>query len=147
MIKKFIPILACVAFSVAGAAYAAEHEVHMLNKGTDGQTMVFEPAALKVAKGDTIKFIPTDKSHNVEAVKDMVPAGAEVFKGKVNEEVTVTLDVPGTYVVKCTPHIGMGMAAVIVVDDASANLDAVKAGKLPKKAKERVDAALASLGL
>lgn len=119
----------------------------MLNKGTDGQTMVFEPAALKVAKGDTIKFIPTDKSHNVEAVKGMVPAGAEVFKGKVNEEVTVTLDVPGTYVVKCTPHIGMGMAAVIVVDDASANLDAVKAGKLPKKAKERVDAALASLGL
>jgi len=42
----------------------------------------------------------------------------------------------------------MGMVALIVVGDAPpANLDAVKTGKLPKKARERIDAAIAELGL
>ena len=42
----------------------------------------------------------------------------------------------------------MGMVAVVVVGDgAPANLDAVKTGKLPKKARERADAAIAQLGL
>ncbi len=38
--------------------------------------MVFEPSLIKVAKGDTVTFIPTDKSHNAETVKDLLPAGA-----------------------------------------------------------------------
>jgi len=129
-------------------AFGAEIEVKMLNKGTDGQAMVFEPAAIKAAPGDTIRFVPTDKGHDAAAMKGMVPEGAEVFKGKMNQEFTVTLDKEGAYVVKCTPHLGMGMVAVVVVgEDTPANLDAVKTGKLPKKARERVDAALTELGL
>lgn len=129
-------------------ALGAEIEVKMLNKGSDGQAMVFEPAAIKAAPGDTIKFVPTDKGHDAAAMKGMIPDGAEEFKGKMNQEITVTLDKEGAYVVKCTPHLGMGMVAVVVVGDgAPANLDAVKTGKLPKKARERVDAALAELGL
>ncbi len=34
---------------------------------------------------------------------------------------------------KCTPHVGMGMVAAIVVGDAPANVEKVKAVKLPKK--------------
>lgn len=41
----------------------------------------------------------------------------------------------------------MGMVAVIVVGDAPANLDAVKAAKMPKKAKDRLDAEIAKLKL
>jgi len=137
-------ITATMAF--AGLANAAEHHVQMLNKDTDG-AMVFEPAAIKVAPGDTVIFTPTDKSHNAEAVANLIPAGAQAFKGKMNEEVKVTLDLPGAYVVKCAPHVGMGMAGVIVVGDAPANLAAVKANDLPNKAKARVLAGLASLGL
>ncbi|CAD7024549.1 pseudoazurin [Pseudorhizobium endolithicum] len=128
-------------------ALSAEIEVKMLNKGSDGQAMVFEPAAIKAAPGDTIKFVPSDKGHDAAAMKGMIPEGAEEFKGKMNQELSVTLDKEGAYVVKCTPHLGMGMVAVIVVGDAPANLDAVKTGKLPKKARERVDAAIAELGL
>jgi len=40
----------------------------------------------------------------------------------------------------------MGMIGVVQVGDAPANLDAVKAAKNPKKAQERLDAALAALG-
>lgn len=72
-----VPAL-CLLLSTA--AQAAEIEVQMLNKGADG-AMVFEPAFVKVAPGDTVKFVPTDKSHNVESIKDMLPAGVEPFKG------------------------------------------------------------------
>jgi hypothetical protein len=41
----------------------------------------------------------------------------------------------------------MGMVGVVVVGDAPSNLEAVKTGKLPKKARERMDAAIAGLGL
>src|SRR5690606_35207736 len=90
--------LSAIAWSAAGAA---DHEVRMLNKDSDGRTMQFEPAFLKVAPGDTITFVATDKSHNTEAIKNAIPEGAEAWKGKVNEEVTVTLEAEGLYAYKC----------------------------------------------
>lgn len=44
------------AMAVAGGATAAEVEVKMLNRGTEG-VMVFEPALVKVEPGDTVKFV------------------------------------------------------------------------------------------
>ncbi|MCA1970141.1 MAG: pseudoazurin, partial [Rhizobium sp.] len=123
---------------------AADHEVLMLNKGKDG-AMVFEPAGVKIAAGDTVTFVPTDKGHNAEIIKGLHPEGAAEFKGKMNEKITVTFDVPGAYGVKCAPHVGMGMVALVVVGDAPADLEAYKGVKVPKKAQERLTAALASL--
>ena len=137
---------AAVILAFALPAAAANFEVHMLNKGAEG-AMVFEPAFVKVAPGDTVTFIPTDKGHNVETIKDMIPEGAQAFKSKMNETYKVTFDKPGAYGVKCTPHVGMGMVGLVTVGDAPANLDAVKTGKLPKKARERLDAAIAATGL
>lgn len=131
---------------VAPAA-AEEFKIEMLNKGKAG-LMVFEPQALRVKPGDTVTFVPTDKTHNAETVKELVPEGAETFKGKVNEQVSATFTAPGAYVIKCLPHMPMGMVALIVVgDDAPANIDAAKTAKLPKKSRERLDAAIAELGL
>ena len=130
---------------VAGAAGAADFEVHMLNKGKDG-SMVFEPALTKVAPGDSVTFIPTDKGHNVETIKDLIPTGAEPFKSKMNETYKVTFTAPGAYAVKCAPHVGMGMVGLVVVGDKPANLDAIKNAKVPKKAGERLQAAIAALG-
>ena len=132
--------------ALALPAAAADFEVHMLNKGAEG-AMVFEPPFVKVAPGDTVTFIPTDKGHNVETIKDMIPDGAKAFKSKMNETYKVTFDKPGAYGVKCTPHAGMGMVGLVIVGDAPANLDAVKTAKLPKKARERMDAAIAAAGL
>lgn len=143
---KSIVGAAAVILALALPAAAADFEVHMLNKGAEG-AMVFEPAFVKVAPGDTITFIPTDKGHNVETIKGMIPEGAEAFKSKINENFKVTFDKAGAYGVKCTPHVGMGMVGVVVVGDAPANLDAVKTGKLPKKARERMDAAITAAGL
>src|SRR5690606_5903462 len=126
---------------------AADHQVKMLNKGSDGQTMVFEPAFVKVAPGDTVTFVPTDKTHNTESMKGLIPEGAEMWKGKVNEEFTVTLQTEGLYGYKCLPHYAMGMVGVIQVGDNPANVEAFKAAKHPPTAKKRIEAALAEGGL
>ena len=99
---------------LGGTALAAEVEVRMLNKGAAGM-MVFEPALVTIAPGDSVKFVATDKSHNAETIKGMVPDGAKPFAGKMNEDVTVTFDQAGVYGVKCMPHYGMGMVSLIVV--------------------------------
>lgn len=114
-------------------------EVQMLNRGTMG-AMVFEPALVKIAPGDTVKFVPTDKGHNAETIKELLPEGAEVFKGAMGKEIAVTFTVPGAYGVKCAPHFGMGMVALVVVGDEPVDVEAIKAVKLPKKAQERMTA-------
>ena len=135
---------AAILVMAASSAIAADFEVYMKNKGADG-VMVFEPVLTIVQPGDTVTFVPTDKGHDAQTIKGMIPDGAEAFKSKINETAKQTFTVPGAYVIKCTPHFAMGMVAVIVVGDPAGNLEAVKSGKLPKKARERVDKALAEL--
>ena len=132
--KRILAALALgAAVMLTGAAQTAEIEVHMLNKGAKG-AMVFEPDLIVAAPGDTIRFVPTDKGHNAETIKGMIPEGAEAFKSKFNEELTVTLDKEGVYGVKCTPHYGMGMVALIEVGQP-VNLEEAKAVKQTGKAK------------
>lgn len=132
--KRFLTIaILAAATALASAAQAAEHEVRMLNKGEKG-AMVFEPDFVKAEPGDTIRFVPTDKSHNAESIKGMLPAGTEGFTSKINEEVVYTVTEEGVYGVKCTPHYGMGMVMLISVG-APVNLEEAKAVKHPGKAK------------
>jgi pseudoazurin len=136
-------ILAGAIYSAAPAS-AAEHEVQMLNKGADGM-MVFEPSLLKIAPGDTIHFVATDKGHNVMSVAGMAPGGATPFQGKMNEDLTVTFDKPGIYGFECKPHYGMGMVGLVVVGDTS-NLAAAEAIPQKGKAKQRFETLFKSVG-
>ena len=135
--------LAALALSAAPAA-AKEWQVKMLNKGSDGKLMVFEPAFLKVAPGDTVKFLATQKGHNAETVAGMTPAGGPVFKGKINEEIVVRFTQQGVYGYKCLPHVGMGMVGVIQVGNAANKAAAAAAAaKLPGMGKKNMTALLA----
>lgn len=120
----------------AGAASAETFEVHMLNKG-DAGAMVFEPAYVHAAPGDVIRFLAVDKGHNVQSIDGMLPAGVEAFKTKFNDDFELTVAQEGVYGVKCTPHYGMGMVALIQVGDA-ANLEAATAVQQKGKAKIRM---------
>ncbi len=143
MFRKILSTAAVMA-ALGGAAAAETFDVQMLNRSDNG-VMVFEPASLRVAVGDTVKFVPTDRGHNAESMEGMIPEGAEPFKGKINEEIEVTLTEEGFYGVKCTPHFGMGMVMVIAVGDASAPDDSFLEGRMPKKAKEGFENALSGL--
>lgn len=142
MIRKLVTGLA-LASLMGSAALAETFEVKMLNKGSDGERMVFEPAFVQAAPGDTITFIATDRGHNAESNKGMIPDGAEAFSGKINEEYDVTLTAEGVYGVICKPHYAMGMVMTIAVGDVAVPADFFE-GRVPPKAKQRFEAQLAS---
>jgi|TARA_B110000438_G_scaffold288638_1_gene322329 pseudoazurin len=129
--------------------FAAEHEVKMLNSGTEGY-MVFEPAVLKVAVGDTVIFKATDMAHNSASIEGMIPEGANSWNGPMSRDVTVTVNKEGIYIYQCTPHAMMAMVGVIQVGGSSSNIDSilVKVGNLKASFvmnKERLDNYLAAL--
>jgi pseudoazurin len=135
MMRKLLVIAATAATLVmAGNAVAAEVEVKLLNRGAEG-VMVFEPALVKIAPGDSVKFVAADKGHNAESIKGMLPEGATPFVGKNSEDTTVKFDQEGVYGVKCMPHYGMGMVAMIVVGNP-ANEDQAKAIPQTGRAKQ-----------
>lgn len=144
MFTKTTATLAAAAMMLSGAAWAETFEVTMLNKGEAG-TMVFEPAFIQIAPGDTVKFVATDKGHNAQSIDGMMPEGAEEFKGKINQEIEVTLDKEGLYGVQCLPHFAMGMVMTIAVGENVEMPDDFLAGRLPKKAKERFEEQVGNL--
>lgn len=132
--RKVMTLAAFALVFSASMAPAAEVEVKMLNKGAEG-LMVFEPALVKIEPGDTVKFVASDKSHNAETIKNMLPEGATPFAGKTNEDVAVTFDKPGVYGIKCMPHYAMGMVALVVVGKPD-NVEAARALPQSGKAKQ-----------
>ena len=93
----------------------------MLN-GSSDDMFKFEHAVLKIKKGDTVKWIATDPTHNSASIKEMLPKGAKPWNGKMNEEISVKFDVEGLYGYNCTPHVMFGMVGLIIVGDPSSNI-------------------------
>ncbi len=110
---------------VAANVMAAEHTVEMKTAGADG-TMVFEPAVIKVAVGDTVHFAPTDVAHNSESVAGLTPESSVAWKGDMSQKVSVTFDKEGIYVYHCLPHAVMAMIGRVVAGKPT-NLEAIKA--------------------
>jgi len=104
---------------------SANHVVKMLNQGSGG-VMVFEPAVLKIAVGDSVTFESTDAAHNSASLPGMIPEDAVSWNGQLSRDITVTLTQPGVYAYQCTPHSMMAMVGVIQVGDDSSNLATVK---------------------
>lgn len=116
-------------------AQAETFHVKMLNRNSTGP-MVYEPEFLKVKPGDTVKFLATTNGHNAASIDGMLPAGAQPFKGKINEEIEVTFTESGLYGVKCLPHYAMGMVMLIQVGDADPTRMQVP-DAVPVRAKKR----------
>jgi pseudoazurin len=92
---KKLANLIVASLAMVGTACAAEVEVKLLNKGPDGGTMVFEPAFVKIAPGDTVKFLSTDKGHDPDSIKGMLPDGAKPLVSKGGEAMAVKFEQEG----------------------------------------------------
>ncbi|NQZ51777.1 MAG: pseudoazurin [Moritella sp.] len=109
-------ILAVVALMACSATLqAAEHTVKLLTSSANGM-MVMEPGYLKIASGDSVKFVPSDASHNASAYS--VPTGAAKFNTPMGKTETVNFTNEGVYIYNCTPHLTLGMVGVIQVGSA-----------------------------
>ena len=102
------------AMSVLLVSFNATAEDHVIAAGATN----FNPMHLFVQPGDTIKW--TNMTiHDSESMQGLIPEGAEHWKGKIAQEIAVTLDVEGVYIYKCNPHFPLGMVGAIIVGEAS----------------------------
>ncbi len=119
-------------------AIAETHIIEMRNADTtdSNHLNVFTPPILRIAKGDTIKFVAVDAAHNSASKKGMIPEGATPWNGAIDEEIEITLDVEGTYGYLCLPHYEMGMVGLILVGDYTSNYKQAKKVRHLSKAKK-----------
>lgn len=127
----------------SAAAFAETIEVEMLNVNDAGDRMVFSQELIRAEVGDVIRFIPTDKSHNAQSIKDALPEGQEEFKGKVNNVVEYVVTETGLTAVACLPHQSMGMVALIVVGNDLSNAEQILEARIPGKGKDKIEALIA----
>lgn len=136
---------AAVAAVLPGAAradgHAVVHEVMMMNRHPDNgrERNVFVPDIVRANVGDTIKFIPTDRGHNSQVDEDMMPEGGDTWRGRISNEVEVTVTTEGAYGYYCQPHRSTGMVGLVLVGDVSGNYEAAKEQRQRGKAKQRYE--------
>lgn len=147
MKKSLIALIASTAVAATWPALAADVIVKQLNNGKDG-AMVFEPAFVKVAVGDTVIFQPTEKGAH-QSMSTLVPAGAKAWNGPMDAEFKVKIEKEGVYLYSCLPHKAMGMVGVI---QAGKPVNLKEAKEVAKKeqagfamGKTRYDTALANV--
>ncbi|MGU3536836.1 pseudoazurin [Methylobacterium sp. A54F] len=139
---SLLTTIASISLAIDGRA--AEVVVKTLNSGPAG-SMVFDPPFVKLAPGDSIKLVPSDKGHNIESIKGMAPEGTPVVKTTVGKEETITLEKEGVYGFKCSPHYLMGMVALVVVGANRDNLEQAKSVQHGKLAAKRFEPLFAQL--
>ncbi|NNJ68500.1 MAG: pseudoazurin [Boseongicola sp.] len=132
--------LASVPFKALADGHTT-HMVEMLNKEPDGsERQVFNPPVIKIAEGDSVNFVSTDRGHNSASNADMLPEGAEEWKGGINDDIEVTFTVPGVYGYFCTPHQSAGMVGLVLVGDVTQEqIDAAKEVRQRGKARARYE--------
>ncbi|MBV6657430.1 MAG: pseudoazurin [Devosiaceae bacterium] len=111
-------IAAASAISTSLVRAETTHEVQMLNVHPDNPRLrnVFEPRILVVQPGDTVSFVSVNPSHNSASTEGMIPEGAEPWSSQISQGIDVTLTVPGYYGYQCTPHLGLGMVGLVLVE-------------------------------
>ena len=135
-------LIICLSLLIASPAIASDVTVEMLNKDADGNRMVYSQEIVEIAVGSIVKWVPTDKGHNVEIIAS--PNDMK-FKSKNGKEVSVTFETPGIYYYWCTPHKGMGMIGLVVVGGDISNKTQISKAKAIGKSKKKLKALLEQL--
>ena len=130
------------ALFLSAPAFAADMQIEMLNKDSDGNKMVYSEEIARINAGDTITWVPTSKGHNVEM---MASPNKMKFKSKNGKEAKITFEKQGIYYYWCIPHKGMGMIGLVVVGGDTFNKDQIAKAKAIGKSKKKLKKLLGEL--
>lgn len=110
--RLLMVITASLAFFASSFAFAEEHVVN-------AEARIFKPDIIYIQPGDTVRWTNMT-SHN--AVSYVAPEGSAGFgeKGQLpGGSFSITPDKEGIYGYACEPHVGFGMVGVVVVGNAT----------------------------
>lgn len=141
---KLLSIIFALSATMCTSSIAANISVEMLNS-KNGEAIVYSDKLLRIKSNDIVTWKSANLGHNAEFIAQGYPASAADMHGKIGKDVSYAFEVPGIYVVKCTPHFGLGMIQVIVVNDNLSNLDQVRKLTFPGKSKPLAESIFAQL--
>jgi len=119
----------------ATAAWATDHRVTVGGSTGDGYygdhpVLMFSPANLTIATGDTVTFVNAGGQHNVDADNGSFRCArgcdGQGGNGDPSDDywsATVTFDTPGTITYHCDIHGHLGMVGSITVQGTTVNLN------------------------
>lgn len=125
------------------AASAAELVVRLRTE-TEAGRFRFDPPLLLAAPGDEVRFVPESRLHAAKSVAGMLPEGARPWRGRMGQALTVRLEKPGVYGVKCPAHYQIGMVALIVVGREPPNWTKARAVRHPPDPSDALDGLFAA---
>lgn len=127
--------------AVSGEATVHEVAMYSSNPENSREKNVFVPDLMVVKPGDTVRFVPTNPTHQSSSIDGMVPEGAEGWKGDINKAIEFVAGKPGVYGYKCVPHYAGGMVGMVIVQGEGMmdNVDSAKSTKHIGLAKRRFD--------
>ena len=107
----------------AGAGTAAGQTTKEVIVGPGGN-LVYEPATVYVAPGDTVHFVWESDNHNIVVEDQPEGGGWEGTEGDANtlyntgHEYEHTFETTGTYTYFCQPHRSAGMVGEVIVNES-----------------------------
>ncbi len=104
-----------------------EIRMYTIDPEDSSRQHVFKPNVVSAQVGDTIRFIPSEPSHQSSSIETMLPEGVTGWEGEINEQVDYVLPKPGIYGYQCIPHYAAGMVGVVVVDGEGRNANLERA--------------------
>ena len=105
----WVMLIALLVLFMPRMAYAAE-----IQMGSNGN-LVFDPAELTIAAGDTVTIVNGDLPPHYFVVADYPELSHPDLAFVGGESFQVTFTRPGDYEFQCEPHAGAGMKGVIHV--------------------------------
>ena len=105
----WVMLIALLVLFMPRMAYAAE-----IQMGSNGN-LVFDPAELTIAAGDTVTVINGDLPPHNFVVADHPELSHPDLMFLGGEQIQITFDEAGDYEFQCEPHAGAGMKGVIHV--------------------------------
>ena len=145
---KVVLSLAMLIFG-AGLAFAEQPAVvveQIIDPGAGRPDALFrfEPELVRIAPGETVRFVGTRGKHSVTLHKSMRPDGAPIFEIENQDVADIRFDQPGVYGVYCRIHSRHGMVMLIAVGDDWPNL-AARDAKTPPRQRAKYDRLFESL--
>jgi pseudoazurin len=131
-------VLGLAWIGMSGAALAAEHQMRLRTE-SEGGRFRFDPPLLFAAPGDEIRFVPDNHLHAVKSIAGMLPRGVQPWRGRMGETMSVRLEAPGVYGLKCAAHYQIGMVALIVVGSEPTNWRNARAVRHPPPPTEALN--------
>jgi len=135
--KTALAVLGLALSGVVGEVQARQHVVRLVTDSEAGRFR-FDPPLLFAAPGDEVTFVPESRLHAVKSIGGTLPDGVRPWRGRMGETLTVRLDAPGVYGLKCPAHYQIGMVGLVVVGPHPVNWSRARAVRHPEMADEEL---------